>query len=173
MNSAVILVGNIGSGKTTEARKYVDMGFYSVDQDSIRTMLGSGKYIFDLKLEPIVKEVSSLLIKRLCEAKVNFVVDGALVNQELRKRIIDIVRPFTDYNISAYVLPEIDRTTAIARRMFHDSRGYTAEEWGAVYDKFKAKTEPVNIDEDFDEILYHVAHNCACIWRRRDYEKHD
>lgn len=55
MKKLIILIGNIGCGKSTLAKKLVKKGYCIISRDSFRYMIGAGNYIFDLKYEPAVK----------------------------------------------------------------------------------------------------------------------
>lgn len=153
MKQAILLIGNIGSGKSTLARKYAEKGFFVIDQDSIREMIGAGRYIFTALTEPIIKDMSSFLIERFCQEGISFVVDGALVNDKVRAGIISIIKKYPSYEIIAHILKKIDKKEAVDRRMNGNSRGYPRELWEEVYDKFETKTISPRIEEGIDLIL--------------------
>ncbi len=50
----IILVGNIGSGKTTLAKKYAKKGYVIIARDDLRYNIGAGQYVFDRKLEKAI-----------------------------------------------------------------------------------------------------------------------
>ena len=54
MLNLYILIGNIGSGKSTWAREKVKSTPRTiiVNRDALRTMVGGGEYIFDKEMEP-------------------------------------------------------------------------------------------------------------------------
>ena len=42
-----ILVSNIGGGKTTLSKRYVEFGYVVISRDTLRYGIGNGEYIFN------------------------------------------------------------------------------------------------------------------------------
>src|SRR4030042_1637588 len=81
----VILIGNIGEGKTTYCNKLVDKGFIAVSKDSLRYMIGNGNYLFDRRVEPTVKASAQNILSNFVKLGVNIVVDDCNVYRALRR----------------------------------------------------------------------------------------
>jgi len=47
----IILIGNLGTGKSTFAKTLVEKGYINISRDSLRYMIGAGKYIFNKEFE--------------------------------------------------------------------------------------------------------------------------
>ena len=71
----IVMVGNIGSGKSTFIKKYVDKGYVVVCRDSFRYMIGGGQYIFNLDLEPAIFAIETDALINFMASGVNIVVD--------------------------------------------------------------------------------------------------
>ena len=67
MSQVYSIEGNIGSGKSTLAKEYVKKGYSVISRDAFRYMIGGGKYIFDVELEPIIKKSTKLMVKTFME----------------------------------------------------------------------------------------------------------
>ena len=152
-----LIIGNIGAGKTTLARKLSDAGFLIIDQDSMREMLGCGKYHYSLETEPIIKKISSEFIAELSARNIDFAVDGCLVSKELRKSVIEIIRSESEKSgiktvIAVHVLPRLDKKESLKRRM-SNPRGISKKVWSQVWDKFDKKFEFPTVHEDIDIIV--------------------
>ena len=150
------IIGNMGAGKTTLARKLIDKGFVVLDNDYMREMLGCGKYIFSPETEPIIKKISMEFISELSARNINFVIDGCMVTKALRAPIISTIREESNYNgiktvINARVL-YVSKDVALKRRM-KNPRGISKEVWAEVWDKFNLKWQDPERSEGFDKII--------------------
>ena len=63
MKNLIILVGNIGSGKSTYAKKYQKKGYIVIARDQLRYAIGGGEYIFNTKYEPLIWKTEYYLFK--------------------------------------------------------------------------------------------------------------
>ena len=148
----VILVGNVGCGKTTLSRRYADRNYVVVSRDALRSMIDGERYKFDFDLEPHVFEIETNAIEIFLEAGYNIVVDET--NTSLRTRF-RLLRLAEEHNVQTliHVLPRLGRKECIDRRMKHDKRGYTRKRWEEIWDMFdKSYVEP-NYKEGFDWML--------------------
>lgn len=154
MNKPVItvMVGNIGSGKTTLCKQIAGEVGYVISRDSLRYMMGAGKYIFNPKLEGAVFRSEQRMIEEFMKLKVDIIVDDVGVSKEYRRCYIQLAKKY-GYEIVAYVFPIIEMKTAVDRRM-NDPHGQDSREiWEGVYKKFaKMYTRPT-IEEGFSAIF--------------------
>ena len=84
----IILVGNIGSGKSTITKTYVDKGYIVIARDALRYNIGAGKYIFDPELEPAIWNSELDMLKHFMRTKANIIVDEVSLNAIMRSRYI-------------------------------------------------------------------------------------
>jgi predicted kinase len=149
----VIIIGNIGSGKTTKAKEYINRGYIHIARDGIRYMLGGGDYIYNQDLEPLVFEIEFYIFKRFVDFGMNIVVDEANVSKEMRKDYIDYAR-LNGYKIVGIEMPRYDRETCVKRRM-NDPHGKFDDRktWEFAWDYFDSKYEEMEFEEGFDQII--------------------
>jgi predicted kinase len=153
MREVVLLMGNIGCGKTTLAKKYVEQGFLAIDQDFLREMFGAGKYIYTPETEAIIMQLSRQLLLELLNTDKNIVIDGCFVSRQKRQEILDTIHIHSSVptHTKLIVLPRCPREVCIARRM-KNPRGFSKKVWMSVWKKFNDKWDKPGMDEDFDYI---------------------
>ena len=76
----IILVGNIGSGKSTYTKKY-SKDYVTLSPDAMRYMMGNGEYIFDPVLEPWLLGSLSHLYRDLVITGVNILIDSTNIKR--------------------------------------------------------------------------------------------
>lgn len=152
MKQLIILIGNIGSGKTTLCNKLVNNGFYIVSSDALRYMIGNGNYIFDNKIEPEINISSCNIAENLMKKNVDIVIDEVNMTKKRRKPFIKMAKLF-NYRLIAYNFKKIPKNVALNRRM-KNSHGDTSRKiWGIVYDRFNKSFEKPTKKEGFDIII--------------------
>ena len=149
----IILIGNIGSGKTTYCKKLVNQGYIIVSKDALRYMLGNGNYIFDRRLEASVHLSEKDILCNFVKLGVNVVVDDCNVYSRLRKHAIAIGKS-QDYQITAYILPKLSQKACVDRRMKNSHGNSSRATWNKVWDMFNHNTEEPSYKEEFDKIIY-------------------
>ena len=77
----VILVGNIGTGKTTIAKKYIKYGYIAIARDYLRYSIGLGQYIFNINYESIIWKTETYMYKKFVDLGVNIIVDEVGMNK--------------------------------------------------------------------------------------------
>jgi predicted kinase len=151
----VILIGNIGSGKTTLAKRFVEKGYVVISRDALRYMIGGGKYIFDKQLELSVWAAERAIFEIFVEAGLNIVVDGAALSKRLRGgyfSTLDIVDVW-DYKCIAVVLPRLSMSECVERRMKDPHQQNDKNLWEGIWEKFDSQYEEPSLDEGFDKII--------------------
>jgi len=141
MRTVYILCGFPGSGKSTWARKMVESGgkIAVINRDSIRTMFGAGKYIYDKYLEIAVKNVSVLCLRHLLTAGYDVIIDETNLTKDKRRDLIEEANSGIECNILIIWFTESEKN--LDRRM-NDPRGYPREKWDEVISGMKKIFEP-------------------------------
>jgi predicted kinase len=153
----IVLVGNIGSGKTTYCKKLVEEGYIVIARDKFRYMIGNGGYIFDTRLEEAVWESEMDMFRRFMRTGVNIVIDEVGVSKYMRLRYTGIAKTF-GYKTCAIVLPKLSKKEAVDRRM-QDPHGQPDRKlWEGVWDKFNKIFEEPTKAEMFDEVVFLEQH---------------
>jgi predicted kinase len=151
----VITIGNIGTGKSTIVKKYVKEGYIVIARDSLRYGIGGGKYIFDLKLEPIIWDTELFMFKKFARMGKNIVVDEVGINRAMRKRYIRIIKNsvYPAYDIIALVMPRLSMKEAVNRRMREPHGQPSRKLWESVWKNFDSQYEPPTKAEGFTKII--------------------
>ncbi|TDI96954.1 MAG: ATP-binding protein [Deltaproteobacteria bacterium] len=147
----VILVGNIGCGKTTLSRKYADKKYIVVSRDGLRSMIDGDRYKFDVELESLVYDVETYAIELFLRSGYNIVVDETNTSLRSRRRLLMIAE---DHNVQTlvHVLPGLNKKECVERRM-KSNRGYTKEKWEEIWNMFDKNYIEPDYKEGFDWIL--------------------
>ncbi len=149
----IVLVGNIGEGKTTYCKKLVKEGYIVIARDKFRYMLGNGDYVFDTRLEEAVYETEIDMFRRFMRTGVNIVIDEVGVSKDMRLRYTGIAKTF-GYKTCAIVLPKLSKKEAVDRRM-QDPHGQPDRKlWEGVWDKFNKIFEEPTEAEMFDTVIH-------------------
>lgn len=148
----IILVGNIGGGKTTIAREYVAKGYIAIARDQLRYAIGEGKYIYDTNYEPIIFSTESYMCRNFCMLGVNIVIDEVGISKRLRKRYIRYGKTF-GYTIKAIVMPKLSMEESVDRRMKDPHGQEDIKVWEQVWARFDAHYEEPTLEEGFNEII--------------------
>ena len=153
MKELIILVGNIGSGKSSFTKKIQENRQYVViSRDSLRYGIGGGNYIFNLEYEHIIWDAELFLFRSFVRQGVPLVIDEVGVSKELRKRYINFAK-LHGYFIQAVVLPRISMEEAVDRRMNNPHGQPDRQIWENVWKKFEEMYEVPEISEGFDRIV--------------------
>ncbi len=147
----VILVGNIGSGKSTLAKKMVINGYLCISCDSLRYAIGSGRYTYNVELEPLIHKWSKLMVNDLISSNKRIVLDETNISVKLRSEFISLARQ-ASYEVSAVVMPLLSREDSIRRRLQSNHGSTSRETWETVWDKFNKLYEAPSYMEGFDYI---------------------
>ena len=158
MAHMVILVGNIGTGKSTFAQTYADKGYVVISKDSFRYGIGNGSYIFNTQYEPIMHETEMCMLYGFLDIGANLVIDdGGCVNARIRNRFIDAAKRH-EYKTTVIEFPILPREIAVERRMQNPHSVYNEEiglggrelwehvwdKLGSIYDAPNKKTEMID-----------------------------
>jgi predicted kinase len=148
----IILVGNIGVGKSTYSRKLADEGYIVISRDQLRYGIGGGTPIFDHYYESIIWKTEFYMFKQFANLGVNLVIDSVAVNKRLRARYIKYAKS-KGYYITVKILPKISMNKSVNRRMKNPHGRKDRLVWERIWNKFDAMYEEPTKDEGMDEII--------------------
>ena len=137
MHHMFIMVGNIGCGKSTLTRKLWLRNTKSIvlSRDAIRYMIGSGTYVFDVGLEPKIKEIEMFMLMRMMATERNIIIDEVGISIGTRYHYLKLAKDY-GYCSHAIILKDPGIREAVARRMKHDARNTPRKIWESVYKDF-------------------------------------
>ncbi len=159
-----ILVGMIGSGKSTYAGGRADAGALVIAHDDLAAMLHA-YYRYELGLRECYRTMEESLAWAALNAGRDVVIDRTHLTRESRTRWVrwasDTYDSLNTYDgkgphtaVVAVVFPIVSAELHATRRFEHDHRGRSIEEWLAVarHHHAQALAEPLSADEGFAEI---------------------
>lgn len=149
----IMLVGFIGSGKSTWARKYAEENEKAVivNRDALMTML-CGKYEYSIELEQIVLHGALEFARDALCRGYDVIIDETNLTKECRAMwtlsFCGACIPFeTAKKIERQVIHFSADKGNVERRMKGDARGISKEKWEEVFEEQKARFEPIKRDE--------------------------
>lgn len=148
----IVLVGNIGSGKSTLVQKYVKKGYVVVCRDSFRYMMGGGQYTFDLNLEPAVFAIETDALINFMRLGVNIIVDEVGMSKKMRKKYLALSEMY-GYKAKAVVMKRLSKKVSVDRRMQNPHGQPDRDLWESVWEKFDKCYEKPTKQEGFYEII--------------------
>lgn len=154
-----ILCGNIGSGKSTFSRQLAKEGAVIVNDDAIVSMLhGSSTRDYRRELKPLYKSVEDHIIKKAIELGVDVVVDRPCEHAATRARYALLAKSL-GAEVVLHVFKFEDPEIHAKRRMDHDPRGRTFENWKRIAEKKAKDFEPPIYKSETEHYLQIVEHN--------------
>lgn len=152
MKKLIVLVGNIGAGKSTICKKYAKQGYIILSRDALRYMVGGGKYLFCTTIEPIIKRAFLQMLSTFMEEGVNIVVDETNVTVNTREKYIQLAKMHS-YKVTAVVLPRLSKRVSVNRRMRHPHDTNDRSVWESVWEMFNEMYVTPSYKEGFDKII--------------------
>lgn len=154
MSKLILLVGNIGSAKSTYAKKLAkEQGCYIVSRDAIRYMINAGEYVFDREKEQIVHDMSMRCLCSLLAEGVDVVLDETNMNKKIRKHYINIASEY-DYDCEAHVMPQISMEESVQRRLNDNHGNYDKKKWEEIWKMFDGRYVEPTEEEGFDKVIF-------------------
>ena len=154
MNKLILMVGNIGTGKTTTAKLLMkdNLNILTLDNDTIATMLNGGHYGHDIwtdKHWPLYSAIKITCTRLILEAGFDVILDGTHMSKSSRKRFIDIGK-----ELASPVIVYVHRNAeeGLIRRL-KEPRGSSLDVWKEVHRKFAVKYEEPTIEEGIQTIF--------------------
>lgn len=148
----ILLIGNIGSGKSTLTREYAREGHIIINKDSLRYMIGAGDYIYNKQYEKAIKHSTLLILEQFMKLNVNIILDETNLIISKRKIYIDCANQFR-YKKIAIILPKLSLETTIERKEKINHGNQDMDTWINLYNTFNNLYEKPSKREGFDKII--------------------
>ena len=154
MSKIILLVGQIGSGKSTYIKENIKSNTVIVNDDSIVASIHGGyNNLYDPKLKPLYKNIENEIIHFAKVLNLNVIIDRPNTTKNTRSRYISIARSL-DMKIECVVFPLYDYKTHAERRFKSDSRDRSKEEWESIARTKQENYEKPHPIEQFNQITY-------------------
>ena len=147
-----ILVGNVGSGKSTWIRNNRKEYEIVVSRDYLRYMFGGGDYVFLPETEPYVWDFEMFIVDRLMCDGFALIVDEIGMSKSLRSRYISLAK-MCGYKVKVVEMPRFSMRECIDRRMTNPHNQPNRKIWEKVWVKFDSFYEEPTKDEGIDKII--------------------
>jgi len=152
MKELVLLVANIGEGKSTLAKQYQEKGYVVISKDGLRYVIGAGNYVYKQEYEPIIWETELSMLESFMDIGANIVIDSICVGKSMRARYISFAKIY-GYKIKCHILPQLTMKEAVDRRMQNPHQQNDKSMWESTWFKFQSQYQEPTLDEGFDEII--------------------
>lgn len=148
----IILIGNIGSGKTTLCKELVKQGHVIVSRDDLRYSIGAGEYTFNLEFEPIIAESIYNLVRSFMKRDISLVVDETNMNKKMRSKYLHLAQIY-NYKATAIILKKLSMNYSVKRRLKNNHGNTPKEIWEGVWKRFNDMYEKPSKKEGFKKII--------------------
>lgn len=146
-----ILVGNVGSGKSTIARKLAHLGNAVVNMDSIQESISGGIYgAYDPEKKKIYQKIEDTTIEETLKSGMSVCIDRTNMDKKRRSRFIEIGKKYTN-NIKCFDFG--CGTDEMLKRRLKDTRGVPEKTWYKVFESMRESYEKPDTSEGFSEII--------------------
>jgi len=151
MKQVTIMIGNIGSGKSTLVKKIKENSIV-VSRDSLRYGIGAGDYIFNTYYEPAIWRIEKYSYEEFLKLGVNIIVDETNMNKKSRSKYIRLAKQY-GYDVHAVVFPTLSKKLSVDRRMDDPHGQPDRTVWEGVWERFNNSYQAPTLEEGFDAIL--------------------
>ncbi len=150
MGKLILMVGNIGSGKSFLASKLAKKGCVVVNMDNIQQNLAGGEYgLYDFAKRDIYYAIETSAIETALKQGFEVVVDRTNMDKKTRKRYIELGKKYTDkivcYDYGAGSQQEL-------KRRLENSQGVPNSQWSEVFNMMRKKYERPDLVEGFSNV---------------------
>jgi predicted kinase len=153
LKTLTILIGNIGSGKSTTCKDLVKDGDVIISRDAFRYMIGAGTYIFNPVLEKAIHKSTYKTLDAFMKIGVNVVVDETNMTIKSRKLYLALAKRYGYYKL-AMVMPKYEKSYSVERRLKNNHGNNTKEVWETVWERFNLSYKAPTKEEGFDAVVY-------------------
>lgn len=151
MKEIVIMIGNIGTGKSTRALELAHKGYVIINADAITTMIGGGDYtLYDIKKKLIYKDAEYHIANISLQNNFSVVIDNTNMSKKTRARWVELGIKHEAYIVACNY--GIGSKSSLNRRL-KEPKGISKEQWISVHDKFQKEYDPPEFSEGFNIIF--------------------
>lgn len=148
----IVLVGNIGSGKSTYVKYLQKKGYIVIARDMLRYAIGGGEYVYNLEYEPTIFATEKYMLRKFLDLGKNIVIDEIGISISLRAIYIREAKQ-RGYKVTCIEMPRLSKEESVNRRMQNPHGQNDREIWEGVWERFDLLYEPPLSCEGFDKIL--------------------
>lgn len=148
----IVMVGNIGSGKSTEAKTYQKAGYIVIARDQLRYAIGGGVYTFNPDYEYTIRKLEIKMLHEFLKLGCKVVIDEVGVSKAFRKEYLKIAKEY-NYKIRAIEMLRLSKKESVDRRMQDPHQCPDRTVWDGVWDKFDNVYVSPTVAEGFDEVI--------------------
>jgi len=149
-----ILIGGVGSGKSTYAKEKAKDGWIIINDDALVNAVHADQYLLYNKcFKPLYKGIEAAVFSHAVALNVNIVIDRTNLDPETRKRYVCMCRAFDVKDIIAVVFPMVSPEEHALRRFNSDSRGVSLEKWTEIAKYHFSMWKEPSLEEGFSEII--------------------
>lgn len=155
MSEIQVLIGLIGSGKSTYSQKMAAKGAIIICDDLIVNAVHANNYLlYDKGLKVLYKSIENHIASIAATFNRTIVVDsGRNISTQARQRWLAIARSI-DVPCIAIVFPKEDVETHAHRRWQSDDRGYDYSYWLRVVREHNSNYSEPTLEEGFSKITH-------------------
>jgi len=147
----ILLVGNIGSGKSTLTNNLTN-NHVIISKDALRYMIGNGAYVYDINLESAIHQSATDMVGNFMKLKKNIVIDETNMIERIRNIYISLAIKY-HYKVIAMIMPKISKEEAIKRRTKNPHGKFDKGTWEYIWNKFNIMYEEPTKSEGIDKII--------------------
>lgn len=145
----IVLVGNIGCGKSWYAKQRAKRGDVIVNMDSITEMVGGEYNNYDSEKKEIYWAIEEKAICESLERGFSVIIDRTNMDKKRRKRFIDIGNRYPWVKIRCLDWGEGTNSDLLNRQEKSVCRGIAESKWEEIFLKMKASYEHPTKEEGF------------------------
>ncbi len=150
MSKLIIMVGNIGCGKSFLASKLAKKGSVVVNMDTIQQSLAGGEYgLYDFHKKKVYHAVELTAIETALDQGFDVVVDRTNIGKKIREKYIALGKKYTDKIICYDYGP--GEHFELERRL-DSARGVPNYQWLEVFETMRKRYEEPTSAEGFSNI---------------------
>jgi len=146
------------SGKSTWSKRALsqcDDETVIVSSDCFRDMF-HGKYLYNLKFEPLVVQSTLNAISLAIKSKYNVIVDEALLSLDVIRRmtLVNLIKSYDDTIKIKFVSFEPATSLINIESRIKEHHDITKTRWKQIYEELLTSYQPVQDTEPYDSIEY-------------------
>lgn len=153
MKEMQILIGNIGSGKSTYCKEKVKEEYIIISKDDLRYSIGAGNYIFNLNYEQSISNCMLEFFHSLSQLNdIKIIIDETNMDKESRKFYLYWGK-YYKYTKIAMIFPSLTKEESVKRRLQSNHGNTSKEVWDEVWERKNTIYEEPTKEEGFDIIM--------------------